>query len=430
MPQQIHFFGNGDNPSAIASDGNYLFIASNFGEHVIYSLANPTNPAPISVIGVGGAASDVYVDGQYAYVSAGFFVRIIDVSDPNNQDLLGTYGLSAYMGEVIGLGGLAFVAHGQAGLRLLDVSDPTNPDELSDFGFLWYGSSVESSDELLFVAGFRTGIHIMDKSDPSQPIPIGQYAATPVDMRLQGSDLYYLTPFGLWSLDVSVPSSPSLMSGPVSLPGTGRALVINDDYAYIANSAAGLVIASIVSPTNLQQIGQVDTPGFASDVALTTDYAFVADGSTGIQIIDITVPTTPTLVAAIPFVEIVQTVAVANHYLYLYEDFTGLHISDISNPLAPVPVGFLPISDSFGADILVQGSALYLALGQQGTLLIDIADPAAPQLLATQPTYNLTQDLSLHNNYLYAADGNGGLLIMGTKSLFFEPVFLPIILHP
>jgi hypothetical protein len=66
--------------------------------------------------------------------------------------------------------------------------------------------------------------------------------------------------------------------------------------------------------------------------------------------------------------------------------------------------------DAFG--IAVLGDLAYMACGQVGLQLVDISDPALPQLLGIVDTPGTAQHVDARGGYAYVADGSEGLQII------------------
>ena len=55
-------------------------------------------------------------------------------------------------------------------------------------------------------------------------------------------------------------------------------MAVSGTYAYVADSSSGLQVIDITNPASPQIVGSVDTPGYAYGVAVSGTYAYVADG--------------------------------------------------------------------------------------------------------------------------------------------------------
>jgi hypothetical protein len=78
-----------------------------------------------------GGISDVYVDGDYAYIAAGSNgLGIVDISNLDSLTLVGRYDvdtLDIAAKEVVVHDSVAYIADASLGLMAIDVSDPANP---------------------------------------------------------------------------------------------------------------------------------------------------------------------------------------------------------------------------------------------------------------------------------------------------------------
>jgi hypothetical protein len=76
-----------------------------------------------------GAAQDVTVAGNYAYV-AGLSngMKVVDISNPTDPIVAGTYDIETHMPYAIEvIGRYVYLADYSAGLHIVDISDPTDP---------------------------------------------------------------------------------------------------------------------------------------------------------------------------------------------------------------------------------------------------------------------------------------------------------------
>ncbi|MGQ9610018.1 MAG: LVIVD repeat-containing protein [bacterium] len=77
-----------------------------------------------------GAARAVHVEGSYAYLCAGSFLAVLDISNPAKPVELGRVQLPDIAYDVEVVGSYAYVADGWGGLIVIDVTDPRSPVEV------------------------------------------------------------------------------------------------------------------------------------------------------------------------------------------------------------------------------------------------------------------------------------------------------------
>jgi hypothetical protein len=246
-------------------------------------------------------ASDVYVSGNYAYVTglslSDFFgftggLEIIDVSDPAFPSLAGEYSnLNMRVSGVYVKDNYAYVADDNQGLHIFDVSNPLSPSLQSSY------TTPEANDvhvlgDYAYVADGNTGLLIIDVSDPSAPDLAGSFNVSG-DLFVRG-DYAYMA--GGQIINVSDPSSPSL-AGSYAI-SSARHIHVDGDHAYVSD-VTGLKIINISDPSSPSLAGQYDTPGYAWGVYAVGNYAFLTDLDAVFQcsflVINVSDPASPVL---------------------------------------------------------------------------------------------------------------------------------------
>jgi len=106
------------------------------------------------------------------------------------------------------------------------------------------------------------------------------------------------------------------------------------------------------------------------------------------------------------------SVSVQNSYAYV-ADGKGLTVIDIKNPAAPQITGSIKTTGE-AIQVRVAGDYAYVA-DEKGLAIIDIADPQHPQLAALYQTPEKAVGVFVLNGYAYVAAGSTGLLILNVK---------------
>lgn len=120
-----------ENVAAVFVNGNYAYVASaeygtpggfndRHGTLYIIDVANPASPAVAGYIVLPEAASDVYVSGNYAYVTCGLNgLKAIDISNPASPSPAASYDTSGPARRVSVKGNYIYVANGESGKLLV-----------------------------------------------------------------------------------------------------------------------------------------------------------------------------------------------------------------------------------------------------------------------------------------------------------------------
>jgi hypothetical protein len=185
------------------------------------------------------------------------------------------------------------------------------------------------------------------------------------------------------------------------LYGTGMASTeVMGDLLYGTNGP--LQIFSFVNPDSLVLIG-----GYpflrANGLRVSGSYVYATDGPPFMpgyfKVLDISDPWRPSLVSSIDF-PWSGDVAVSGDYAYI-EEAGGTVIMDVADPAAPYRVGFM---DTISGHMLISGSYLFIH-SRPGICIFDISDPGSPALLSVYDT-NEGHELFVQGSYLYCASSS------------------------
>jgi hypothetical protein len=297
----------------------------------------------------GDLASNLYVKDNYAFVSEMEGLSVIDISNLEELEVVGSFDTNGFAYGIFVQEDLAYVADWDNGLVVVNVSNPYNPQEV---GFYPFGiEDIYVKGNNLYLAGYE-GFIIVDVSDSSNPIEIGRYEeigwlkgvyvdgdnayvvnkenklivlniteeSTPLikeldlDPEIEGSveDVFVKDNYayvscgydGVVIVDVSTPSNPSIIK---SYTAEGLALAgiyIDENYVYAATLWNGLKIIEGFDVNNLENaqiVGEFSTRRWAWDVWVEGEYAYIADDDNGLVIVDVSTPGSPVLVADMPW---------------------------------------------------------------------------------------------------------------------------------
>jgi len=195
--------------SAVDMDGNYAYLADNYGLRVI-DISDPTNPTQVGVYHAPCAAIGVTKAGNYAYVCAWTSgLRIVDVSDPVHPVEVGHCDSDSARTVVI-RGNYAYLAD-QGEMKVIDVGDPTNPFQVGSWPSQYYEEGVDAvGTQYAFVAD-GTVMRMLDVSDPANPTQVGYFDqwGYAYCVRVVGKYAYVAEHGGLRVIDVADPENPS-----------------------------------------------------------------------------------------------------------------------------------------------------------------------------------------------------------------------------
>jgi hypothetical protein len=354
--------GTYDNTASTSTGGGEVDLAG--GGHGI-SWATPTQAGSLDISGTTNA-NGVYTDASTnrAYLVNGDGLSIIDVSDPTNPTLMGSFSAGLAIEGVYVAGNYAYLASSSntAELTVVDVSNPASP---ALAGSLNLGNNANANS--IFVAGSYA------------------YIGKALNTTSNGDEFYVV--------NVSNPASPTL-SGSINLNGTISSVYVSGNYAYLASSdtTAELTIIDISNKSTPTIAGTYATTGAvaANSVFYDGTYVYLGEannaGGPEFFVLDASNPSAVSTVGSYEVGGSVNGVYVVGAEAFLGtsaagHQFSVLDLSTISsptlegndNPPAPNAVfvandtAYLATSSNTAEFVVMQGSATTGGKAASGT---------------------------------------------------------------
>ncbi|MCF7810800.1 choice-of-anchor D domain-containing protein [bacterium] len=280
----------------ITARDNLVYVNVDQRNLRIYDVSDPENPDMIGETGnLGGNAIGVCLSGNYAYLANnqnGLY--IIDISDPENPEQVGRFAPQRNVWDVFVSGQFAYLANSSDGLRILDISDPENPDLLSTLDtYEAYG--VCAAGDYAYIADDREGLRVIDSSDPENPHLVGTCGDMEIAWRVAVSGNYaYVADFRnseISVVDISDPENPA-ETGSCDTNGDPRGIWLVDNYLFAATMQGdrngGLSIVDVSDPENPDEIAYRDVNVRCQSVSVSGNYAYLSTIVEGIYIFDVT----------------------------------------------------------------------------------------------------------------------------------------------
>ncbi|HUX98969.1 MAG TPA: hypothetical protein VMV49_05410, partial [Candidatus Deferrimicrobium sp.] len=283
-----------------------------------------------------------------------------------------------------------------------------------------YFTGIWVSGDYAFMSSYSGGssqrdLAIIDISDPTNPGPAYylQNDTTAYAAIVEGDYAFIAnTEDGLLVANLSDPTTPSVLSKMAVDPAYG--LDVDGDYLYLASMGVGLRVIDISDPTNPHSVILLSTSGSAYDVFISGDYAYVANGLQGLAVVDITNPTSPSLVGSRDTSGFAQGIFVAGDFCYIAtgsaHQLAIINITDPTNPGSPTYVDF----DDEPKKVFVSGDFCYVAASWSGLAVIDISNPLEPSAPHYQKMYQNrnAMDVFIAGEYAYIPIEDWGLNIV------------------
>ncbi len=395
------YYGNGSQLTGITASVTDVWVNSSgdilTGEFNL-SGSLRTNASGANVISsISGQVLDglkeVYVQGQYAYVTASTnnSFSIIDISDKKRPIIVSTYENATLLDDARGifiLGKYAYVAGYTADrFSIFDVSNPINISYISTVVVNGANEVFVQGKYAYLSTGAGNTINIYDISDPNNILFLSTLSEDNVGgVYAQGKYVYTVADddHEFFVIDVSIPSSPVIVGSLVNSTHLPSAydVYVSGSYAYVACLAGGVMsIVNISNPTNPNIVGTYDdvaTGAQYSDITVQGDYAYLTDLSDDeFYIIDVSNKTNPTQVLRkkdANFFDSVRGLFVDGKYIYTTSlDDDMLTITELDGIRTPtLSTGSLEASSINVKENMIVGHNIYagdsIVVGDRGIM--------------------------------------------------------------
>ncbi len=437
----------------IAVAGSRAYLANLNSGFYVLDVGDPRAPRILGHVDTPHSASAVDVAGPYAYVADGATgLLVIDVSDPGDPRIVGTVDTPGYAWDVVVSGTLAYLSD-QYRLLVIDVANPAAPWIRGGVDLAQFGVQIALSGHHVFAAVRTAGFQVIDVGDPSAPAVVAGGPPTPVEgIAVHGAHAYLACQGnGLVVLDISDPVHPQVV-GVADEPGaTAGRVAVDGPLAWVADGSRSVRTVDVSDPADPRLLGRMSLSPFSvQGIAAIGPLAYVANGYAGVQILDGTAPAAvPTLGSLDEYLGFRGVAATATHAFVGLDDlFQSVDITDIHTPVADGGVALgrdilrialdgnlayvansglaiVDVSDprfpqivsnvDVGAhciDLVLAGTRVLAASGEDGLVVFDVSDPAAPAIEGWIPTGDYAAGIALYGNLAFVADRDGGLLVV------------------
>ncbi len=413
--------GGYDNAQSLFIDGNNLFIANGYNSLGVFDITNNTNPSKLGSYDPSGFLTDVYVDGNRAFVTEGKCINILNISDLSDiqttitvpsANKVGAYCTSAsttFNNVVRGKGdytGYLYIG-ATSNTYIFDISTETTPDLLSTHNQGGSDLFATADGDYFFIAGgaglrtYKTGdlanIHLnyFGLTLPGSTVDFavnGNYAYT----ADQGGGINVVNISNLAGETLTKESaSITVMESPDDIEKSGNEL-------FIVDKGSALTIVDVTTPTSPSIKGKVETTGYAERVKLSGSYAYIAQG--GLSVIDISDTTSPSEARTVATTGTVAKDLAINGNNVFMADGNYLSVISISNPLTASEVASLDLGNS-GFDLIAyDNDRVYLAANNVGVQIVDVSNPTSPSAMGKyEVSDKQISALAASNNTVYVA---------------------------
>lgn len=295
--------------------------------------------------------------------------------------------------------GATFVNNGssQPSIELLSEFPLPNSTHITD---VWGYFDSSSQKEYALITDNEQGLFIVDVTDPSSPSVASHVAGIPgFDVKVWRHFAYTVTGHGAGSgaiVDISHPDSPQVVG---SFPSSHNIFISDNGFMYLSGGAGGQVNIYDLNPdpTNPTPVwSQPQLPPLPEgpqsvgghDVTVVRNRLYDFHGYLGVFIYDVTTPSSPVLLGSIEDRDIVYYhsgwMTEDHQYLFICDElahFSSPSVADItvwniSDLGNPVKVGQYADVDATAHNLMVMDGFAFTSYYSAGFRVFDISDPA------------------------------------------------------
>lgn len=346
--------------------GDYAFVSLDSQLYVV-DISDPTHPSFVTSV-LMAATGQIYAYSDYLYMfsEASPYVKyqVIDVTTPANPQITMTnYHATAYSVAIAGHH-MYIIAYKE--LIVYDLTTPSNPLEVASLAI---DAGVDAFVSIVGMTAYiidRHGvIHVIDVADPSNPLPIAEvhdfhdYAGQGYRIIVSGSHFYYFGADRFLVYDISNVQNPHLVQTqnlPWNLIRTTSHFAVNEHYLFLAAKNLGLYLFDISTPSLPVQVGMglSSAPAETGPTVAMDDWLYVLKSNV-METVDISIPSRPQFNGKVDLPVPADVFLTVGNRLYI-SDENSLATYDIHGGV-PILLGSLDLASYSKFPYLISGGS-------------------------------------------------------------------------
>ncbi len=324
---------------------------------------------------------------KYIYSGIVLLLLMVSCGTPNSpEDYTGGYKIVHKMttpgaaNDIIIDGDYAYMAQGEGGLLIVDLSQPDRPvvKTMQNEGVRGYSTKITKKGNTVYLTAGSFGVSVVNVSDVDSPVTtVSNLAIKPSkNVRIMGD--YLLAAIGERGFKLAYLGNPDVpdIRGETNTDGYARDAITNNTQTrvMVATGEVGFAIYDISTFDDgygiYPKIGSCNLPGIAEHIALNEGdkKAYIACGSAGLAIVDYTDETQPQVVSVFDTGGYAKEVLYDSGKVYITTEQGGLHIIDVPDPYQPEELGIIDTEKALG--LAMKGNYLYIADAVEGLIVV------------------------------------------------------------
>ena len=233
-----------------------------------------------------GSAYDLYVQGEYAYVTHNEGLSIINISDLTDPEEVALVSTNEAAFGILVEEEIAYLGAGNDKFKIIDVKDKKNPKLIAELDIPGSSYGILKNMQMLYVSTWEGMFVCVDITDLSSPI-----IRSTIDCDGHGTSLayrnelvYFTNPQkGLQLIDVKDPDDPVLGT---TIPATSDAwdIQMKDSFIFLGRHRSGFSCIKINNDSTFSTIYSRDNGGEVYGIFKDGDRLYSADLQNGLEI--------------------------------------------------------------------------------------------------------------------------------------------------
>lgn len=285
----------------LAISGDTVYVGDPLGDNIhVVDVSNPKSPRRIASfdarspsIPFANLSGTLEASGTTLYVGNFDIVRILDVSNPAAPIERSTFPTTGGAVDADLKDGILYVASQGGGLRIVDVSDSTNQQLLSTIPSTSIIYKVVIQENIAYFMRDRDLV-MADVSNPAQPEVLGAVTinnpGSVTDLDVAGGLAFVSAISGMQIVDVSNPADPRLRGSVPSQDQTIGVAAGRSGRVYMAELRAGMAVVDVSDPALPRVLETTAIGGEILSLLANGDSLYAAGGEAGFGIFDISTP--------------------------------------------------------------------------------------------------------------------------------------------
>lgn len=434
----------------------------------VIDITDPAHPRIEGTcqVGIHYYAAHLSVMGGHAFVSTDSYFFSIDVSDPENPEMVNRYENSGGEGITVS-GDYAFVSNWSY-LDAIDISEPDDPGVVGYYNTLGSAMGIFATDEFIYVAdGYNVGIYRLEITGPVvhassdwldynvitvdqeeeftvniRNLGVEELTISGIDMEgdcfsIEFEDDFIIQPGDNQEVHAAFTPEEDIEYGgqititsdsPIfdeftiwldgfglkgrhfDLPeGNAAEIFVLGDYAYVGSYNDRFHVIEISDPDNFREVGTLDSLAYIKDVFVADEFAYLVDNH--LHIIDVSNPENPVQMCDYDTPGHAHGVSVSGDYAYVADYEFDLSVINISNPENPFVVDTCEIPGYIYC-IFIQDNCAYVTTNQGCMRVIDISNPENIEEVGVWEAQRDILEVYVADQYAYIASGLSDLLVI------------------